>query len=93
MIEILNICLHQNSIFIKFLKILKIHEIFCENPRIIFVLFYDVHKENMFTINLEDEREAPSKASNLKNKYNHLIKNSISAAFDPLSENKEYDIL
>jgi len=42
---------------------LKIHEIFCENPRIIFVLFYDVHKENMFTINLEDGREAPSKAS------------------------------
>ena len=54
MIEILNICLHQNSIFIKFLKILKIHKIFCENPRIIFVLFYDVHKDNMFTINLED---------------------------------------
>jgi len=26
-------------------------------------LFYDVHKENMFTINLEDGREAPSKAS------------------------------
>ena len=47
----------------KFLKILKIHEIFCENPRIIFVLFYDVHKENMFTINLENGREAPSKAS------------------------------
>ena len=46
----------------KFLKILKIHEIFCENPRIIFVLFYDVHKENMFTNNLEDGREAPSKA-------------------------------
>ena len=63
MIEILNICLHQNSIFIKFLKILKIYEIFCENPRIIFVLFYDVHKENMFTIKLEDGREAPSKAS------------------------------
>jgi len=60
MIKILNICPHQNSIFIKFLKILKI---FCENPRIIFVLFYDVHKENMFTINLEDGREAPSKAS------------------------------
>ena len=36
---------------------------FCENPRIIFVLFYDVHKENMFPINLEDGREAPSKAS------------------------------
>ena len=65
MIEILNICLHQNSIFIKFFKILKIHEIFCENPRIIFVLFYDVHKENKFTINLEDGREAPYKASTL----------------------------
>ena len=63
MIKILNICLHQNSIVIKFLKILKIHEIFCENPRNIFVLFYDVHKENMFTINLEDGCEAPSKAS------------------------------
>ena len=72
MIEILNICLHQNSIFIKFLKILKIHEIFCENPRIIFVLFYNVHKENMFTINLEDGREAPSKASRLD-----LIKNNV----------------
>jgi len=36
---------------------------FCENPRIIFVLFYDVHKENMFTINLEDGREAPYKTS------------------------------
>ena len=63
MIKISNICLLQNSIFIKILKILKIHEFFCENPRIIFVLFYDVHKENMFTINLEDGREAPSKAS------------------------------
>ena len=54
---------HQNSIVIKFLKILKIREIFCENPRIIFILFYDVHKENMFRTNLEDGREAPSKAS------------------------------
>ena len=63
MIEILNICLHQNLIVIKFFKILKIHINFCENPRIIFVLFYDVHKENMFTINLEYGREAPSKAS------------------------------
>jgi len=63
MIEILNICLHQNSISIKFFKILKIHKFFCENPRIIFVSFYDAHKENMFTINLEDGREAPSKAS------------------------------
>ena len=63
MIKISNICLHQNSNFIKFLKILKIHEIFCQNLRIIFVLFYDVHKENMFRTNLEDGREAPSKAS------------------------------
>ena len=60
-IKISNICLHQNSIVIKFFKILKIREIFCEDPRIIFVLFYDVH-ENMFTTNLEDGREAPSKA-------------------------------
>ena len=67
MIKISNICLHQNSIFIKFLKILKIHEMFCENPRIIFVSFYDVHKENTFLINLEDEREAPYKASNDEN--------------------------
>jgi len=44
----------SNSISIKFFKILKIHEIFGENPRIIFVLFYDVHEENRFTINLED---------------------------------------
>ena len=35
------------------MKIFKIYEIFCENPRIIFVLFYDVHKENKFTIKLE----------------------------------------
>ena len=63
MIKIVNTCLHQNSISIKFIKILKIHEIFCENPRIIFVFFYDVHKENMFTINLEDGRKAPYKAS------------------------------
>ena len=69
MIEILNICLNQNSIVIKFFKILKIHEIFCENPRIIFVLFYDEHKENMFTINLEDGRKAPSKASMDKSNF------------------------
>ena len=36
---------------------------FCENPQTIFVLFYDVHKENMFTINLEDGREAPYRTS------------------------------
>ena len=63
MIKISNICLHQNSIVIKFFKILKIREIFCENPLIIFILFYDVHRENMFRTNLEDGREAPSKAS------------------------------
>ena len=61
MIKISNICLLQNSIFIKFLKILKIHEIFCENPRIIFVLFHDVHKENMFTTNLEEARKKGAK--------------------------------
>ena len=67
-------CLHQNSIVIKFFKILKIREIFCENPRIIFVLFYDVHKENMFTINLKDGREAPSKASSNIYFYTSKIK-------------------
>ena len=71
MIEILNICLHQNSIFIIFWKFWKSTKFFCENPRIIFVLFYDVHKENMFTINLEDGREAPSKAS-----YNTIVQKS-----------------
>ena len=60
---------HQNFKYLspskfdcRFFKIMKIREFFCENPRIIFVLFYDVHKENMFTINLGDGREAPSKA-------------------------------
>ena len=50
MIKILNICLHQNSIVIK--CFVKIREIFL-------FLFYDVHKENMFTINLEDGHERP----------------------------------
>ena len=67
-IKISNICLHQNSIVIKFLKILKIREIFCENPRIILISFYDVHKENLFRTNLEDGREATSKASTIKRK-------------------------
>ena len=53
---------HQNFKYLSPPKFDPIREIFCENPRIIFVLFYDVHKENMFTINLEDGREAPSKA-------------------------------
>ena len=43
---------------LNFLKFWKSAEIFCENPRIIFILFYDVHKENMFRTNLEDGREA-----------------------------------
>ena len=63
MIEIVKICVLEVFNFVKKFKFLKIREIFCENPRIIFVLFYDVHKENMFTINLEDGREAPSKTS------------------------------
>ena len=54
-IKISNICLHQNSIVIKFFKILKIRELFL-------FCFTMIHKENMFTINLEDGREAPSKA-------------------------------
>ena len=65
-IKISNICLHQNSIVIKFFKILKIREFFCENPRIIFVLFYDVHKENMFTINLEAPSKARKKGAKMK---------------------------
>ena len=51
-IKISNICLHQNSIFIKFLKIFKIHEFFC------LISFYNVYKANMFTIEIEDGREA-----------------------------------
>ena len=35
----------------------------------IFFLFYDGHKENRFKINLEDGREAPSKASILNMKH------------------------
>ena len=47
---------------LNFLKFCKSAKFFCENPRIIFILFYDVHKENMFRTNLEDGREALSKA-------------------------------
>ena len=59
MIKISKLCLNQNLIFIKFLNILKIHEIFWWNPKTFFVLFYNVHKENMFTIIIENGREAP----------------------------------
>ena len=61
MIEILNICLNQNSIVIKFLKILKIHEIFLWKSANYFYFVYDVHKENMFTINLEEARKKGAK--------------------------------
>ena len=37
---------------------------FVKTRELFLFFFYDVHKENMFTINLEDGREAPSKASN-----------------------------
>ena len=59
MIKISKFCLEQNLIFIKFLKILKIHEFFLGNPQTFFVLFYNVHKENMFIIEIEDGCEAP----------------------------------
>ena len=42
---------------LNFWKFWKSTKFFVKNPRIIFVLFYDVHKENMFTINLEDGRD------------------------------------
>ena len=58
MIKSSNICLHQNSIFQKILKILKIHEIFVKF-RELFSFALDVHKENMFTIKTEDGHEAP----------------------------------
>ena len=47
MIEFSKICFKQNSIFENF-----------ENPRNYF-LFYNVYKENMFTIEIEDGQEAP----------------------------------
>ena len=50
-IKILKICVKKFFIFVKFLKILKIRD-FC-----LFVL--NVHKENMFTIEIEDGREDP----------------------------------
>ena len=45
---------------IRFLKILKIHVIFYIIRKILgLFLFYNVHKDNMFTIEIEDGREAP----------------------------------
>ena len=44
---------------IRFLKILKIHAIFYIIRKILgLFLFYNVHKDNMFTIEIEDGREA-----------------------------------
>ena len=67
---------HQNFKYLSPSKFDR-HYIFknFENPRIIFILFYGVHKENMFTTNLEDGREAPSKASKIKriSKISYLL--------------------
>ena len=56
MIEFSKICLHQNSIFENF-----------EYPQKKFksanFFFYNVHKENMFTMEMEDGREAPEQPS------------------------------
>ena len=40
----------------KFSKILKIHDLFLKSANF-FVMFYNVHKENMFTIEVEDGLE------------------------------------
>ena len=50
MVEFSKIWLYQNSIF----EILKIHELFFKSAKFLFVLFYNVYKENMFTIEIED---------------------------------------
>ena len=50
MIELKRICLKQNLNF----KNLEIHEI----AKFLFVLFYNGYKEKMFTIEIEDGREA-----------------------------------
>ena len=48
---------------LNFWKFWKSTKFFMKIRELFLFLFYDVHKENMFTINLEDGREAPSKAS------------------------------
>ena len=53
MIKISKNGLQQNSIFIKFLNILKIQEFFFMKFVNFFVLFYNSHKENMFIIEIE----------------------------------------
>ena len=46
---------------LNFEKFWKSAKSFVKIRKIIFILFYDVHKYNMSTINLGDGREAPSK--------------------------------
>ena len=48
-------------------------------------MFYDVHKENMFTINLEDGREAPSKARKKGAKRLEFLVFNISLYFPPFT--------
>ena len=48
---------------LNFWKFWKSTTFFVKIRQLFFVLFYDLHKENMFTINLQDGREAPYKAS------------------------------
>ena len=63
MIKFLQICFRQNSDFFKLLYILKIHEIFNEICELFCLFcFTKYKKENMFTIEIEDRREAPLKA-------------------------------
>ena len=52
---------------LNFFKFWKSTKFFVKIRELFFVLFYDVHKENMFTINLENGREAP-----LRLKYIYL---------------------
>ena len=44
---------------LNFWKFWKSTKVFNEIRKLFFVLFYNVHKKNMFTIKIEDGREAP----------------------------------
>ena len=57
MIKISKTCLHQNSE--NFEKVKNHRNFLMKYANFLFVLFYNVHKENMFTIKIEDGREAP----------------------------------
>ena len=59
MIKISKICLQQNTIFIKNLKLFKSTAFLFEIREFFFILFYNLHKENTFTTEIEDGREAP----------------------------------